>query len=127
MPRTSAGRQDLDTLKNLHGAARTPKDQPQGRPSRRPPPTLRVPDDARALADAIGELAASPERAAWMGRNARRAFERSYDVRHAQGRWPLIRELAQGEVAAETVGEAAAPVSELQPAFTRRRTDQARR
>ncbi len=80
-----------------------------------------APDDARALADAIGELAASPERAAWMGRNARRAFERSYDVRHAQGRWRrLIRELAQGEAVAKPVTDMPRNEEGLRPALARR-------
>ena len=83
-----------------------------------------APDSPQSLADAIAELASEPERAAWMGRNARRAFERVYDVTHAQRRWrQLVHELAEGQALTEPVEEAPAQSRDLRPALARRRLD----
>jgi glycosyltransferase involved in cell wall biosynthesis len=82
------------------------------------------PGDPRALANAIGELASTPDLATWMGHNARRTFERAYDIGHARNRWrQLIRQFDQSHAVARAGDEISAQAVELRPARAPRRTD----
>jgi glycosyltransferase involved in cell wall biosynthesis len=53
-----------------------------------------APDDTDGLARAVLTLAGAPDLVAEMGHNARRAFDRNFDLGHAQRRWrALIHDL----------------------------------
>jgi glycosyltransferase involved in cell wall biosynthesis len=68
------------------------------------------PDDATGLADCIEALAHDPGWASELGLRARQAFERHFDVRHAQERWRTLVEGLGANVTLETV---AAPEYEV--------------